>query len=263
MNDQIHPPVKQINPYLLLFVGIAMCSVPLVFIGRFPEQFAAAQLPLSLFMALGAGLVGAAIPGAIHVKLPGIQAAGAAAMFALVLYLGNPSAEQKLVEEYAATDGTAPLNQLSAQSDIPTNPQDDNEIARELPENPIDLPRLAERSGTADADGEIEAVVVPVTGTVEQPSGWIYLGHKTMFGNWGIRYFNGNGLPQQGDVITVMSDRPRPLMDQSPKLKGLRYDFGNQIAEASPDTRLKVEKVKVVGLGKVWAQVQPYSENRG
>ncbi|WP_308367671.1 MULTISPECIES: hypothetical protein [unclassified Microbulbifer] len=136
MNDQVHPPVKQINPYLLLFVGIAMCSVPLVFIGRFPEQFAAAQLPLSLFMALGAGLVGAAIPGAIQLKLP-------------------------------------------------------------------------------------------------------------------------------GDVITVTSDRPRPLMDQSPKLKGLRYDFGNQIAEASPDTRLKVEKVKVVGLGKVWAQVQPYSENRG
>lgn len=262
MNDQIHPPVKQINPYLLLFVGIAMCSVPLVFIGRFPEQFAAAQLPLSLFMALGAGLVGAAIPGAIQLKLPGVQAAGAAAMFALVLYLGNPSAEQKLVEEYAATDGTVPLSQFSARSDIPTNPQDDNEIARELPENPIDLPKPKQRNDIANAVDEAHTFK-PTTEEAELQSGWIYLGHKTMFGNWGIRYFNGNGLPQQGDVITVTSDRPRPLMDQSPKLKGLRYDFGNQIAEASPDTRLKVEKVKVVGLGKVWAQVQPYSENRG
>ena len=67
--------------YVLLAVGVLLLLVPLAFVALFPREFAIVQFYLRVIAALGGALVGATLPGFLHVKVPFARAGGALGVF--------------------------------------------------------------------------------------------------------------------------------------------------------------------------------------
>lgn len=75
--------------YVLLGLGVILLLVPLIFVLIDHSSHDRSGFYLRVIAALGAGLVGASLPGLLHVKLPFARAGGALAIFLLV-YAVNP-----------------------------------------------------------------------------------------------------------------------------------------------------------------------------
>ena len=80
-------PTGGVGPshYILLSVGLVLVLVPILMAHSCTEAYGEAQRFLRILAALGAGLIAAFIPGALHVQFPGVEAVGGIAAFALVL----------------------------------------------------------------------------------------------------------------------------------------------------------------------------------
>jgi len=84
--------MEQKTNYVLLCIGIALILIPLGFAIKFPDQLQNGQFFLRVIASLGGALVGASIPGILKVKVPGVEAAGALAVFALIFLFDPPGA---------------------------------------------------------------------------------------------------------------------------------------------------------------------------
>jgi hypothetical protein len=89
MPRTVPPPPHKMNDYFLLVVGIALIIFPVWFDVWKPDRFVEVQTFLRVIASLGGGLVGASIPGIIHVNFSWLRASGAIALVAL-FYLANP-----------------------------------------------------------------------------------------------------------------------------------------------------------------------------
>ena len=74
----------------LLAVGLIMLSVPLLFLMYFPGLHNDALRYLHVFTSLGGGLVGASIPGLLHVEFPYARGGGALGVFLLIYVVDLP-----------------------------------------------------------------------------------------------------------------------------------------------------------------------------
>jgi hypothetical protein len=104
--DQEPRRKPEIPDWLLLVIGLLLVFIPILVAIGAPPALVAANVYLRICAALGAALIGAFIPGALRVDLPGVKAAGAIGFFALT-FLTNPperaaqaagTAEQKVIK---------------------------------------------------------------------------------------------------------------------------------------------------------------------
>lgn len=76
--------------YVLLGLGVLLVLLPLGYVVAFPSFFAPAQFYLRLVASLGGALIGACLPGLLHIRLPGIRAGGALAVLVLFWQFNPP-----------------------------------------------------------------------------------------------------------------------------------------------------------------------------
>lgn len=94
--------VNAIRPdYMLLLLGITLLIIPLIFVLIDPSAYDKAGLYLRIIAALGAGLVGGALPGFLHINLPFAKAGGTIAIFLLVYAVDPPKQSADSVSEGA------------------------------------------------------------------------------------------------------------------------------------------------------------------
>lgn len=74
----------------LLFVGIVLVLMPLIFVVSFNQYFKEAELFLRLVASLGGALIGAWLPGMLNIDIPGIKAGGALAVLVLLWQFNPP-----------------------------------------------------------------------------------------------------------------------------------------------------------------------------
>lgn len=78
----------------LLILGTVLLLLPLAFVIAVPDRFETAQFYLRLVASLGGALIGAWLPGLLHIEMPGISAGGALAVLVL-FWLFNPPQQLK------------------------------------------------------------------------------------------------------------------------------------------------------------------------
>lgn len=94
--------------HTLMVVGLVLILLPLGFVVGFSDRVEAAGLYLRIVASLGGALVGASIPGLLHINFPGVRATGALAILALLWLSNPPQAFNKLA--VATQDSTARFN---------------------------------------------------------------------------------------------------------------------------------------------------------
>lgn len=80
------------SPLLLLVVGLLLLLVPLAFVVLFPQHYATTRDILRISGALGGALIGAWLPGQLHLYGAGYKAGGAMAILVL-FFLADPTAK--------------------------------------------------------------------------------------------------------------------------------------------------------------------------
>lgn len=83
---------KKDSEYMLLYVGVFLILVPLVFAIGFENKYDTVAHPMRLISSLGGALIGSWLPGLLHIRIPGIRAGGALALLVL-FYLFDPSSK--------------------------------------------------------------------------------------------------------------------------------------------------------------------------
>ena len=137
----------------LLGVGIMLILLPVILAICAPVAFDKTEFFLRVIAALGGGLIGAFIPGALQVTLPGMKGAGALGVFALIFSVNPPHLAGNIAQQQRVDSAKSELQAQRGQESMTTLPAREaivQKIQAITPEEALRLakvmePQLAQR----------------------------------------------------------------------------------------------------------------------